>query len=170
MISWSRKDHVTRDNLSLQLAMQFLPKKILQVAVRMSDVRNLFATCNEIIFQARRVFKNVSGIQIMSYCDWSKNCETICSGGLTRCNLSRSIAKSRSCFYFCLQLGTQFFVGRLVANMGCHMRTSSLQLAMQCNAIAWQVARKIAACNMVLTCVQNIQHTKSITPCIHNYQ
>ena len=34
--------HVTRGNLSLQLAMQFLPKKILQVAVRMSNVRNLF--------------------------------------------------------------------------------------------------------------------------------
>ena len=33
---------MSRDNLSLQLAMQFLPKKILQVAVRMSDVRNLF--------------------------------------------------------------------------------------------------------------------------------
>ena len=29
-----------------------------------------FATCNEIIFYARRVFKNVSGILIMSYCDW----------------------------------------------------------------------------------------------------
>ena len=26
--------------------------------------------CNEIIFHARRVFKNVSGILIMSYCDW----------------------------------------------------------------------------------------------------
>ena len=34
--------HVTRGNFSFQLAMQFLPKKILQVAVRMSDVRNLF--------------------------------------------------------------------------------------------------------------------------------
>ena len=30
----------------------------------------------------------------------SKNCETSCRGGVTRCNLSRSIAKSRSCFYF----------------------------------------------------------------------
>ena len=30
-----------------------------------------------------------------------------------------------------LQLATQFFVARLVANMGCHTRTSSLQLAMQ---------------------------------------
>ena len=40
---WTRpKGHVTRGNLSLQLAMKFLPKKILQVAVRMSDVRNLF--------------------------------------------------------------------------------------------------------------------------------
>ena len=36
------KGHVTRGNLSLQLAMQLLPKKILQVAIRMSDVRNLF--------------------------------------------------------------------------------------------------------------------------------
>ena len=36
------KGHVTRGNLSLQLVMQFLPKKILQVAVRMSNVRNLF--------------------------------------------------------------------------------------------------------------------------------
>ena len=34
--------HVTRGNLSLQLAMQFVPKQISQVAVRMSDVRNLF--------------------------------------------------------------------------------------------------------------------------------
>ena len=29
-----------------------------------------FATCNEIIFYARQVFKNVSGILIISYCDW----------------------------------------------------------------------------------------------------
>ena len=29
-----------------------------------------FATCNEIIFYAHRVFKNVSGIPIMWYCDW----------------------------------------------------------------------------------------------------
>ena len=37
-----KSGHVTRGNLSLQLAMQFLPKKKLQVAVRMSDVRNVF--------------------------------------------------------------------------------------------------------------------------------
>ena len=42
IISRSCKGHVTRGNLSLQLAMQFLPAKISQVAVRMSDVRNLF--------------------------------------------------------------------------------------------------------------------------------
>ena len=35
-----------------------------------------FATCNEIIFYPSRVFKNFSGILIMSYCD----CETCCSG------------------------------------------------------------------------------------------
>ena len=39
---YQAKDHVTRDNLSLQLAMQFLPRQILHVAVKMSDVRNLF--------------------------------------------------------------------------------------------------------------------------------
>ena len=35
---------------------------------------------------------------------FSKNCETSCSGGVTRCNLSRSIAKSKSCFYFLCNL------------------------------------------------------------------
>ena len=39
---------------------------------------------------------------------FSKNCETSCSGGVTRCNLSRSIAKSRSCFYFLCNLERNF--------------------------------------------------------------
>ena len=70
-----------------------------------------FATCNEIIFYARRVFRNVSGILIICRIvigSFSKNCETICSGGVTRCNLSRSIAKSRSCFYFLCNLQRNF--------------------------------------------------------------
>ena len=35
-----------------------------------------------------------------------------------------------------LQLATQFFVARLVANMGCYTRKSSLQLAMERNCVA----------------------------------
>ena len=41
-----------------------------QKNIAVSDFIYLFATCNEIILQDRRVFKNVSGIPIMSYCDW----------------------------------------------------------------------------------------------------
>ena len=41
MISWSRKDHVTRDNLSLQLAMQFLPKKYCRLQLGCQT----YATC-----------------------------------------------------------------------------------------------------------------------------
>ena len=41
---------------------------------------------------------------------FSKNCETSCSGGVTRCNLSRSIAKSRSCFYFLCNLEHNFII------------------------------------------------------------
>ena len=70
-----------------------------------------FATCNEIIFYARREYLKMSAafwlcrIVIGSF---SKSCETSCSGGVTRCNLSRSIAKSRSCFYFLCDLQRNF--------------------------------------------------------------
>ena len=37
---------------------------------RCQTYETCFATCNEFIFYARRVFRNVSGILIMSYCDW----------------------------------------------------------------------------------------------------
>ena len=60
--------HWSRDKRKMQY--NFCRKKILQVAVRMSDARNLFATCNEIIFYTRRVYKNVSGILIKLYYDW----------------------------------------------------------------------------------------------------
>ena len=39
---------------------------------------------------------------------FSKNCETSCSWGVTRCNFARSIAKSRSCFYFLCNLQRNF--------------------------------------------------------------
>ena len=77
---------------------------------------------------------------IMSYCDWfllKKIARQVAVG------VSHAIAKSRSRFYFS---ATEFFVARLVANMGCHTRKSSLQLAMQRHC----VARKIATCDMAL--------------------
>ena len=64
---------------------------------------------------------------------FSKNCETSCSRGVTRCNLSHSIAKL---LLLSLQLATQFFIARLVANMGCHTKKSSLELAMQRHCVA----------------------------------
>ena len=81
----------------------FAGEKYCRLQLGCQTYATCFATCNEIIFYARRVFKNVSGILIMSYCDWfflKTNRETSCSRGVTRCNLSRSISKSRSCFYF----------------------------------------------------------------------
>ena len=54
----------------MQLAMQLLPKKYCRLQLRCQTYATCFATCNEVIFYARRVFKNVSDILIMSYCDW----------------------------------------------------------------------------------------------------
>ena len=94
------------------LQCNFCQKKYFRLQLGCQTYATCFATCNEIIFYARRVFKNVSGILIMSYCHWfllKKNCETSCSGGVTRCNLSRSIAKSRSCFYFLRNLQRNYY-------------------------------------------------------------
>ena len=62
---YQAKGHVTRGNLSLQLAKEFLPKKHCRLQLGCQTYATCFATCNE-IFYARRVFKNVSGILIMS--------------------------------------------------------------------------------------------------------
>ena len=118
----------------MQLAMQFLPKKMLQLGCQ--TYATCFATCNEIIFYAHRVFKNVSGILIMSYCDWFLlNCETSCS------RVSPSVGATCRVALRKVEVASTFSGtcnARLVANMGCHTRKSSLQLAMQCNAIMLQ--------------------------------
>ena len=61
---------LTLKAMSHEAICPFFAKKILQVQVGCQTYATCFATCNEIIFYARRVFKNVSGILIMSYCDW----------------------------------------------------------------------------------------------------
>ena len=52
------------------LQCNFCRKKYCRLQLGCQTYATCFATCNEIIFYARRVFKNVSGILIMSYCDW----------------------------------------------------------------------------------------------------
>ena len=112
------------------LQCNFCRKKYCRLHLGCQTYATCFASCNEIIFYARRVFINVSGILIMSHCDWfilKKTCETSCSRDITRCNLLRSIAKSRSCFYFLCNLQRNF----LLRDMECHTRKSSLELAIQ---------------------------------------
>ena len=52
------------------LQCNFCRKKYRRLQLGCQTYATCFATCNAIIFYARRVFKNVSGILIMSYCDW----------------------------------------------------------------------------------------------------
>ena len=52
------------------LQCNFCRKKYCRLQLGCQTYATCFATCNEIIFYARQVFKNVSGILIMSYCDW----------------------------------------------------------------------------------------------------
>ena len=95
----------------LQFAMQFLPKKYCRLQLGCQTYATCFATCNEIIFYTPAEYLKMSAafwlcrIVIGSF---SKNCEKSCSGGVTRCNLSRSIVKSRSCFYFLCNLQRNF--------------------------------------------------------------
>ena len=52
------------------LQCNFCRKKYCRLQLGCQTYATCFAACNEIIFYVRRVFKNVSGILIMSYCDW----------------------------------------------------------------------------------------------------
>ena len=52
------------------LQCNYCRKKYCRLQLGCQTYATCFATCNEIIFYARRIFKNVSGILIMSYCDW----------------------------------------------------------------------------------------------------
>ena len=52
------------------LQCNFFRNKYCRLQLGCQTYGTCFAICNEIIFYARRVFKNVSSILIMSYCDW----------------------------------------------------------------------------------------------------
>ena len=121
--------------------MQFLPKKYCRLQLGCQTYATCFATCNEIIFFAAEY---LNYFKLLG--SFSKNCETSCSGGVTHCNLSRSIAKSRSCFYFLCNLQRNFSLRDQLQTW--RVTRGSLPCNLQCNAIALPIARKIASCDM----------------------
>ena len=52
------------------LQCNFCQKKYCRFQLGCQTYATCFATCNEILFYPRRVFKNASCILILSYCDW----------------------------------------------------------------------------------------------------
>ena len=111
------------------LQCNFFRKQYCRLQLGCQTYATCFATRNEIIFYARRVFKNVSGILIMSYCDWflSKKWRDKLQWGCHTLQLVAQHCEKQKLLLLSLQLATQLFVARLVANMGCHTRKSSLQ-------------------------------------------
>ena len=106
-----------------------------------------FATCNEIIFYTRRVFKNVSGILIMSYCDWflltlSHAVSHAVSHAATCCVALRKVEAAS---IFSATCNAIFYCETWSVTRG------SLPWNLQFKAIAVQVTRKIASCDMAFT-------------------
>ena len=93
------------------LECKFCRKKYCRLYLGCQTYATCFATCNMKLYFTPAEYLKMSAafwlcrIVIGSF---SKNCETSCSGGVTRCNLSRSSAKSRSCFYFLCNLQRNF--------------------------------------------------------------
>ena len=110
------------------LQCNFCQKKYCRFQLGCQTYATCFATCNEILFYPRRVFKNVRGILIFSYCDW----------------------------FLPPQKNNQIFVARQVANFGVSHEEVFLvtrgSLA-TCNGtpFALQLARKICSCDMALS-------------------
>ena len=132
--------------MSLQLAMKFLPKKYCRLQLRCQTYATCFATCNEIIFNARRVFKNVSGILIMSYCDWFllKKLRVKLQWGChaTTCRVALRKVEAASTFS-----ATCNAIFRCETSCKHGVSHEEVVLATCNNAIALQVARKIASCD-----------------------
>ena len=115
------------------LQCNFCRKKYSRLQLTCQTYATCLATCNEIIFYPHRVFKNVRGILIMSYCDWfllKKIARHVAVGvsHAATCRVALWKVEAASSFS---ATGNPIFRSRLVANMGCHMRKSSLQLTME---------------------------------------
>ena len=111
------------------LQCNFCRKRYSRLQLTCQTYATCLATCNEIIFYPHRVFKNVRGILITSYCDWF---------------LLKKIARH-------VAVGVSDARSRLVANMGCHMRPEVFLATYNATPFALQLARKIASCDMALS-------------------
>ena len=121
------------------LQYNFCRKKYCRLQLGCQTYATCFAICNETILRPPIVSKNVSGILIMSYCDWFllKTIARQVAAGVSHAATCRvALRKIEAASTFSAKRATQFFVARLVANMGCHTRKSSLQLAMQRHCVA----------------------------------
>ena len=120
------------------LQCKFCRKKYCRLQLGCQTYATCFATCNE-IFYARRVFRNVSGILIMSYCDWFllKKLRDKLQWGVSHAATCRvALRKVEAASTFSSACNAIFRCETRVANMGCHTRKSSLQLAMQRHCVA----------------------------------
>ena len=134
------KGHVTRGNLSLQLAMQLLPKKIYcRLQLGCQTYATCFATCNEMIFYARRVFKNVSDVLIMSYCDWflvKKIARQVAVGVSQAATCRVALRKVEAASTFSATCNAIFRCETSCKHGVSPTRKSSLQLAIQRHCVA----------------------------------
>ena len=122
------------------LQCNFCRKKYCRLQLGCQTYATCFATCNEVIFYAHRVFKNVSGIPIMWYCDWfllkkiarqvavGVSHAATCRVALRKVEAASTFSATCNAIFRCETWG---------------VTRASLPWNLQCNAIALQVARKI---------------------------
>ena len=135
----------------------FCRKKYLQLGCQ--TYATCFGTCNDIIFYARRVFRNVSGILIMLYCDWFllKKLRNKLQFGVSHAATCRvALRKVEAASTFSATCHAIFRCDTPCCKRHPMLQTwgvtrGSLPCNLQCNAIALQVARKLASCDMVLS-------------------
>ena len=99
------KGHVTRDNFSCNLSRNDDDWKTLQVAERVSHVRNISSQLAmpplEIVYNSFSASLKSPASKRRALIAWfSQNCVKGCDGHVTRSNLSLNVAKSWGYFYF----------------------------------------------------------------------
>ena len=130
------------------LQCNFCRKKYSRLQLTCQTYATCFATCNEIIFYPRRVFKNVSGILIMSYCHWfllKKIARHVAVGvsHAATCRVALWKVEAASSFS---ATGNPIFRSRLTWGV-----TRGSLATYNATPFALQVARKIASCDMALS-------------------
>ena len=127
------------------LQCNFTRKKYCRLQLGCQTYATCLATCNEIIFYAWRVFKNVSRILIMSYCDWfllKKVARQVAVGVSHAATCRVALRKVEAASTFSATCNAIFR-----CESSCEHGVSHEEVFLgTCNAT--QVARKIASCDM----------------------